>query len=81
VGQAVSRQGAAALVRNLPYVTEPVDGQLKSWWEAGVFPFGLTPYCVTTDLDGGNEAGSPRKNQEQDTASFHAPVVDTETEP
>jgi glycosyl transferase family 25 len=52
VGQAVSRQGAESLVRNLPYVTEPVDGQLKSWWEAGVYPFGLVPYCITTDLDG-----------------------------
>ena len=52
VGQAVSRQGAEALVHNLPYVTEPVDGQLKSWWETGVYPFGLVPYCVTTDLDG-----------------------------
>jgi len=52
VGQAVSRQGAESLIRNLPYVTEPVDGQLKSWWEAGVFPFGLLPYCITTDLDG-----------------------------
>ena len=52
VGQAVSRQGAEALVQNLPYVTEPVDGQLKSWWETGVYPFGLVPYCVSTDLDG-----------------------------
>jgi glycosyl transferase family 25 len=52
VGQAVSRRGAAALIANLRYVTEPVDGQLKSWWEAGIFPFGLIPYCVTTDLDG-----------------------------
>lgn len=52
VGQAVSRQGAESLTQNLPYVTEPVDGQLKSWWETGVFPFGLTPYCLTTDLGG-----------------------------
>ena len=52
VGQAVSRRGAETLVKNLRYVTEPVDGQLKSWWETGVFPFGLMPYCVTTDLDG-----------------------------
>ena len=52
VGQAVSRQGAETLVRNLPFVTEPVDGQLKSWWETGVYPFGLVPYCVTTDLEG-----------------------------
>ena len=52
VGQAVSRQGAESLTRNLPYVTEPADGQLKSWWETGVFPFGLVPYCVTTNLDG-----------------------------
>jgi len=52
VGQAVSRQGAESLTRNLPFVTEPADGQLKSWWETGVFPFGLVPYCVTTNLDG-----------------------------
>ena len=64
VGQAVSRQGAAALVRNLPYVTEPVDGQLKSWWEAGVFPFGLTPYCVTTDLDGVSDINPTGKLEE-----------------
>ncbi len=52
VGQAVSRRGAEKLVKNLRYVTQPIDGQLKSWWEVGVYPFGLLPYCVTTDLDG-----------------------------
>lgn len=52
VGQAVSRRGATTLTKNLRYVKEPVDGQLKSWWETGVYPFGLLPYCVTTDLNG-----------------------------
>ncbi len=51
-GQAVSRQGSESLLRSLPFVTEPVDSQMKSWWEAGVLPFGLVPYCVTTDVDG-----------------------------
>lgn len=67
VGQAVSRRGARALLENLRYVTEPVDGQLKSWWETGVYPFGLVPYCVTTDLDGVsdiNPAGSLEKMQQ-----------------
>jgi len=68
VGQAVSRQGAESLVANLPYVTEPVDGQLKSWWEAGVFTFGLVPYCVTTDLDGVSDInpGGKLEQMEQD---------------
>lgn len=52
VGQAISRQGAESLISHLPYVTQPVDSQLKSWWEAGIFPFGLLPYCVSTDLYG-----------------------------
>lgn len=51
-GQAISRQGARSLIERLPYVTEPADSQLKSWWEAGVFPFGLVPYCVSTDVGG-----------------------------
>lgn len=51
-GQAISRRGAKSLLQHLPYVTEPADSQLKSWWEAGVFPFGLVPYCVSTDVGG-----------------------------
>ena len=50
--QAISGRGARSLLHNLPYVTQPVDGQLKSWWEAHIYPFGLLPYCVTTDIDG-----------------------------
>ena len=45
-GQAISRCGAQAMLANLPYVTEPADSQLKSWWDAGIYPFGLLPYCV-----------------------------------
>ena len=70
VGQAVSRRGAESLVRNLPYVTEPVDGQLKSWWEAGVFPFGLVPYCITTDLDGVSDINPGGKLEEMQQNRF-----------
>ncbi len=54
-GQAISRKGARAMLKNLPYVTEPADSQLKSWWEAGVYPYGLLPYCVTTDVGGDSD--------------------------
>lgn len=64
LGQAISRQGAESLTRNLPYVTEPVDGQLKSWWETGVFPFGLMPYCITTDLGGVSDINPDGKLEE-----------------
>jgi glycosyl transferase family 25 len=70
VGQAVSRRGAKALIQNLPYVTEPVDGQLKSWWEAGVFPFGLIPYCVTTDLDGVSDINPAGRLEEMEQDRF-----------
>ena len=52
VGQAISRRGARALTTNLATITEPADGQLKSWWNAGIYPFGLLPYSVSTDFDG-----------------------------
>jgi len=60
VGQAISRKGAESLIKHLRYVTEPADGQLKSWWEARIFPFGLLPYCVSTDLDGVSEINPSR---------------------
>jgi glycosyl transferase family 25 len=43
------------MIRNLPYVTEPADSQLKSWWDAGVYPFGLIPYCVAHDDEGASD--------------------------
>jgi glycosyl transferase, family 25 len=63
-GQAVSRQGAESLLRSLPFLTEPIDGRLKSWWEAGVFPFGLIPYCVTTDINGVSDINPGAKLEE-----------------
>ena len=70
VAQAVSRQGAESLLRNLPYVTQPADGQLKSWWEAGVYPFGLVPYCVTTDLDGVSDINPGGKLEEMHQSRY-----------
>ena len=64
VGQAISRQGARAMLENLPYVTQPADSQLKSWWEAGVYPFGLLPYCVTTDIGGASDINPVGKLEE-----------------
>ena len=63
-GQAISRHGAETLLANLPYVTEPADSQLKSWWEAGVYPYGLTPYCVSTDIDGESDINPDGKLEE-----------------
>ncbi|MEJ2299456.1 MAG: glycosyltransferase family 25 protein, partial [Woeseiaceae bacterium] len=54
-GQAISRHGAKKMLAHLPYVTQPADSQLKSWWEAGVYPYGLLPYCVTTDIGGASD--------------------------
>ena len=51
-GQAISRHAAKAMTSRLRHVTEPADARLKSWWEAGVFPFGLLPYSVSTDVGG-----------------------------
>ncbi|GAB1137542.1 MAG: glycosyltransferase family 25 protein [Shewanella algae] len=52
VAQVVSKKGAKALIKNMPYVVQPVDGHLKSWWTLGIYPFGLIPYCVSVDLTG-----------------------------
>jgi glycosyl transferase family 25 len=51
-GQAISLKGARALVNNMLHVKEPVDSQLKSWWELGIYPFGLLPYCISTEIGG-----------------------------
>ena len=66
-GQAISRHGAESMLGNLPYVTEPADSQLKSWWQAGVCPFGLVPYCISTDIGGAsdiNPGGALEKMQQ-----------------
>ncbi|MCT7943354.1 MULTISPECIES: glycosyltransferase family 25 protein [Shewanella] len=52
VAQVVSKQGARSLLKHMPYILEPVDGHIKSWWSLGIYPFGLMPYCVSVDLDG-----------------------------
>ncbi|QBF83154.1 glycosyltransferase family 25 protein [Shewanella maritima] len=52
VGQIISRRGAQALIKNMPYVVQPVDGHIKSWWELDITPFGLSPYCIGIDVDG-----------------------------
>lgn len=52
VAQVVSKQGAKSLLENMPYIVEPVDGHIKSWWSLGIYPFGLIPYCVSVDLAG-----------------------------
>ena len=63
-GQAVSLKGARALVENMPLVKEPVDSQLKSWWELGIYPFGLLPYCISTEI-GGESDINPGSRLEQ----------------
>ena len=63
-GQAISRHGARTMLENLPYVTEPADSQLKSWWEAGVYPYGLLPYSVSTEI-GGESDINPEGKLEQ----------------
>ncbi|QYJ97545.1 glycosyltransferase family 25 protein [Shewanella alkalitolerans] len=52
VAQIVSKKGAQALIKNMPYVVQPVDGHIKSWWTLGIYPFGLIPYCVSVNLTG-----------------------------
>ncbi|WP_110458392.1 glycosyltransferase family 25 protein [Shewanella algidipiscicola] len=52
VAQVISHQGATRLLQHMPYVVQPVDGHLKSWWSLGIYPFGLIPYCVSVDLQG-----------------------------
>ena len=91
-GQAISRHGAKTMLINLPYVTEPADSQLKSWWEAGVYPYGLLPYCVSTDIGGESDINPDGKLEEMPQnrwvkatnkirrASRHAALVDAETE-
>ena len=51
-GQAISREAALSMTKHLTKVTEPADAQLKSWWEARIYPFGLLPYSVSTDVGG-----------------------------
>ena len=53
--QVVSYKGAQRLLKNMPYVLEPIDGQLKSWWTLDIYPMGLTPYCVSVAADVGSE--------------------------
>ena len=68
MAQAISRQGAELLLKNMPYVVQPVDGHLKSWWTLGIKPFGLLPYCISVDIEGpsdinpdGNLEKSPQR--------------------
>ena len=51
-GQAISRRAAEKMIQNMPHVLEPIDSQLKAWWELDIFPFGVLPYCVRSELGG-----------------------------
>ncbi|QDE33019.1 glycosyltransferase family 25 protein [Shewanella polaris] len=52
MAQAISRRGAESLISHMPYIVQPVDGHLKSWWSLGITPFGLLPYCISVDIEG-----------------------------
>lgn len=77
VAQAVTKQAAIKMVSNLQTIKEPIDSQLKAWWELDILPFGLTPYCVTTNLAGKsdiNPTGELEKLQQNKWIKFKTKV-------
>lgn len=63
-GQVVSLQGAKKMLANMPHILQPIDSQIKSWWELDIFPFGLLPYCVYDDVSIGSDI-NPNSKLEQ----------------